>query len=164
MHISIYTRSKKNPNVLYTKSQKLFKNQDNFYCVFIYQVQRLDLSSSRVSISMHAWVLFGNFFWSNKHKQEMQGCLCVVLKIAGFKSQCKLRVFLYRKTLPLVKGWYLGFFYFLYQDKLYLRKHLLGNLALISGIAESRMAFCAPGGIFTRAFIAPQRRAFRALG
>ena len=33
-------------------------------------------------------------FLSNKHKWERRGCVYVVLKIAGFKSQCKPRAFL----------------------------------------------------------------------
>ena len=90
--------------------------------------------------------------------------MCVVLKIAGFKYQCKPRAFLCRKNLPMVKGWDVGCFYFLYYEKLSLRQHLLGNLALISGMAESWLAFRVPGGIFTRAFLAPWRGAFRALG
>ena len=50
---------------------------------------------------MQGWVLFDKFtFLSNKHKWERQGCVCVVLKIAGFKSQCKPRAFFCRKTLP----------------------------------------------------------------
>ena len=76
----------------------------------------------------------------------------VVLKIAGFKSQCKPRAFLFRKTLPLVKGWDVGCFYFLYYNKLSLKQHLIGNPALISGMAESWLNLCAPGGIFTRSF------------
>ena len=88
----------------------------------------------------------------------------VVLKTSGFKSQCKPRAFLYKKNLPLVKGWDVGCFYFLYYEKLSLRQHLLGNLALISGMAESQLAFRAPGGIFTRDFLAPGRGDFQALG
>ena len=90
--------------------------------------------------------------------------MCVVLKISGFKSKCKPRAFLFRKTLPLVEGWDVGCFYFLYYNRFSLRQHLLGNLALISGMAESRLAFRAPGGIFTRVSLAPWWGAFRALG
>ena len=36
--------------------------------------------------------------------------VCVMLKIAGFKSQFKSRSFLCSKTLPLVKGWDVGCF------------------------------------------------------
>ena len=86
--------------------------------------------------------------------------MCVVLKTAGFKSQYKPRAFLCRKTLPLVKGWDVGCFYFLYYDKLSLRQHLLGNPGLISGMAESWLNFCAPGGIFTRDFLDPWRGDF----
>ena len=43
------------------------------------------------------------YFLSNKHKYEKQGCVCIVLNIAGFKSQCKPRVLLCMKTLP--PGW-----------------------------------------------------------
>ena len=54
-------------------------------------------------------------------------------------------------------------FYFLYYDKISLRQHLLGNLALISGMAESWLALRDLGGIFTSIFLAPWRGAFRAL-
>ena len=36
----------------------------------------------------------------SKKKKERHSSVCVVLKIAGFKSQCKPRDFLCRKTLP----------------------------------------------------------------
>ena len=90
--------------------------------------------------------------------------MCVVLKTSGFKSQCKPRAFLCRKSVLLVKRWYVGCFYFLYYDKLSLWQQLIGNLALISGMAESQLAFRAPGGIFTRDFLAPGRGDFQALG
>ena len=60
-----------------------------------------------------------------------------------------------QENSPIGKGWYVGCFYFLYYEKSSLRKHLLGNIALISGMAESRLAFRAQGGIFTRVFPAP---------
>ena len=88
----------------------------------------------------------------------------VVLKIAGFKSQCKPRAFLCSRTLSLVKWWDVGYFYSLSYNKLSLRQHLLGNIALISGMAESQQAFRPPGRIFTKAFLASWRGAFQALG
>ena len=53
----------------------------------------------------------------------MQGCVCVVLKIAGFKYKCKPRAFICMKSLPLVKGWDVGDFTF------YLKPSLQKNLS-----------------------------------
>ena len=89
-------------------------------------------------LSCKVWSSFKIYFLSNKHKQERQSCVCVVLNIAWFISQCKPRAFLCRRTLSLVKGWDVCCFYFPYYDKLSLRQHFLGNIALISGMAESR--------------------------
>ena len=61
----------------------------------------MDLSSSRLPITMQGWVLFENVFivkqtWIG----EVKLCVCVVLKTAGFKSKCKPRAFLRSKTIP----------------------------------------------------------------
>ena len=138
----------------------------SIFCLSISPIKSSDWTSALLDSQLPCKVgsSLTIYFLSNKHKQERQSCVCVVLKIAGFKSKYKPRAFLCSKTLPLVKGWDVGYFYFLYYNKLSLQQHSLGNLALIRIMAESWLAFRAPGGIFTRVFLAPWQGDFRALG
>ena len=74
----------------------------SFFCLSIAPIKSSDWTLDFIKYQLPCKVgssLTINFF-SNKHKWERQGCVCVVLKIAGFKYQCKPRDFLYSKTFP----------------------------------------------------------------
>ena len=58
--------------------------------------------------------------------------MCVVLKISGFKYQCKPMAFICRKTLPLVKGWDVVAFTF------YLRKTFLAANTFLVACRDHR--------------------------
>ena len=121
-----------------------------YYIVTIFKSSNwtLDLLNSNYHASLGPlWQL--NLL-SNKHKWEMQGCVYVVLKFSGFKYQCKPRAFLYRKTLPLVKVWYLGALFSI-LDLPCGDTCLVG--AYISRMAGLRLAFCAPGWICQGLFV-----------
>ena len=78
----------------------------SFSCIyqkyFIYRINSSDWNSALLDSQLPCKVgsSLTVYFLSNKHNQERQSCVCVVLKIAGFKSQCKPRAFLCRKNLP----------------------------------------------------------------
>ena len=74
----------------------------SFFCLYINPIKSsdwtLDLLGSQLPCKVGSSLK--NNSLSNKHKWERQGCVCLVLKIAAFKSKCKPRTFLCKKTLP----------------------------------------------------------------
>ena len=103
-------------NVIFSKCDRFF----NHICIVIkFHNKQSSLATvprlfSTLNYHERLGPLCQFIFLSNKHKQERQSCVCVVLKIAVFKSQCKPRALLLSKTIPLVKEWDVVCFYFLY--------------------------------------------------
>ena len=72
------------------------------FSLSIYPTKSRNWTSDILNYNYHARLdpLLQLNLLSNKHKWERKGCVCVVLKITGFKSQCKPRAFLCMETLP----------------------------------------------------------------